>query len=673
MNQKDLLTEVLRHKDNAVLRQTALQKRYAEAWGYYRGELPEVMQPGDIAARKVMWEAYETLHPSLVAIFTDDQKSPVAFQSDAFSENKLATAVTRAIHASALAVVDWDAKIYLALKEVLITGNQAALVGYDSKVYETDTQTFDKAPAQQAIIAERVLEKAGYNVESELTFEDVDGVPVVSGTMRGRREIKFPVINLIPFKDFYLHDKATSPENAIYCGYSEEITNAEAVKRGYRKTVVDKAMLQDTNAGRSMDTSMLVTGNLNAQGGEHAGAMEAGGPNSLITVFHHFWRGCYNTNDEKLWYVVTTGTEYLTHEEVAYCPLIWGAMSPVPNSAYGESLFDFCKSTQDGTTRARRAIQRSADFAAYPETEVVESMMTKKAVEALNDHTAPGRVYPVREAGAVRRIAAADVPQAMQILSNELSQDVERVKQGSANQSVAMEKTQQSGTAIALTQAKEEVNENAIAKAFAETFIKPAYRIFLMVQQEINNVFELDGDKIPFKILRDDIGLKVNVKSAGDRAQSAANVLNAYTAAVATGTLPANFQESNVYAIYADYLRAVTYSEDVDRYITPPSAMPKPSELQQKLKALMTACQLRHAIATTKLAETKVQSETADIQKTLNDAAKTLAEIEQIAGEMDIDKLRLIMEANKQDREALKDVKELTNDTNDQTAENQQA
>jgi len=662
------MKEVLRHKDNAVTRQDALAARYAEAWGYYRGTLPAVMQPGDVAARKVMWESYETLHPSLVAIFTDDQKAPVAFQADAGGENKLAHAVTKAIHATALGTMDWDLKIYLALKETLITGNQAALVGYDSKVYTTDTQTFDQAPAEQAIIAERVLGKAGYNVVSELIFEDSQAGPVVSGTMSGHREIKFPVINLIAFKDFYLHDKAVSPENAIYCGYSEEITIAEGNKRGYKASVIDKAMAQDTNMGRGLDTSMLVADNLNAEGMEHGGATVAGGPNSLITVFHHFWRGCYNGKEEKLWYVITTATEYVSHEAVAYCPLVWGAMSPVPNSAYGESLFDFCKSTQEGTTRARRALQRSADFAAYPETEVVESMMTKKAVEALNDHTAPGRVYPVREAGAVRRIAAADVPQAMQILSNELSQDVERVKQGSANQALAMEKTQQSGTAIALTQAKEEINENAIAKSFAETFIKPAYRVFLMVQQDINNVFELDGDKIPFKFLRDDIGIKADVKSAGDRAQSAANVLNAYTAGAQAGTLPANFQAENVYAIYADYLRAVTHDEDIDRYLTPPSEMPKPSPLQQKLQAVMMACQLRHAIATTKLAETKVQSETADIQKTLNDAAKTLADIEKVAADIDIDKLRLILEANQQERETLKDVKELTDPANEPDA-----
>lgn len=659
MNEQDLYTVVTNHKAAAIERQDQLADRFTKAWGFYRGELPEVMAPGDVAARKVMWESFESLHPSLVAIFTDDQKAPVAFSQDGFGENKVAQAITRAVHAQALAIADWDLKIYLALKETLITGNQAALIGYDTKLYKTEVIKFDNEPAQKAILAERMITRINYEVKDTLVFTTIDGEEFISGEIWGEREVKYPVISLIPLKDFYLHPKANNPQEAIYSGYSEEITNAEGLRRGYKKKAVKKALSVDTNSGRSLDTSMLVVGDMNDTASPGVDTDPIDDLNNIITVFHHFWRGCYNDQEEKLYHVITTNSEYISHEVVDYVPLVWGAMAAVPGSAYGESLYDYCWSVQEGATRARRAMQRTADFAAYPDMEVDTTRMSDKAVKQLNDQTKPGKIYPVRQIGAINRLPSPDMPHAAQLLSNELTEDAKRVIQGSASQARAMEKTNQSGTAIALVQAKDEVNENSIAKIFAETFIKPAYRIFLLLQKEIGNHFEVDGDRVPFALIRDDIGLKVDVKSAGDRAQAAANVLNAYTAAAQAGTLPANFTEQNVYAIYADYLRAVTHGEDVDRYITPPSEMPKPSEAQQKLQAVIAACQLRHAIAVTKLAEVKVQTETAGTQKTLNDAAVSLAQVEQILAGIDIDKLKLVLEANKDDRAALKDVKEL--------------
>ncbi|GDX06350.1 hypothetical protein [Buttiauxella sp. A111] len=668
MNKQELYTEVMRHKDAAVTRQTELADRYAKAWGFYRGELPEILAPGDVAARQVMMESFESVHPSLVAIFTDDQKAPVAFTKDAKSENKLASAVTRAVHAMALGIADWEIKIYLALKEVLISGNQAGLVGYDEKVTKSEKYTYDVAPAQQVLTDQKMLETAGYSIESSLKFEDGEDGPTATGWQQGVHTFKFPVIDLIPFKDFFLSPRAVCPQTANYCAYAEELTNAAAIKRGYKRETVVNANDVDTNNGRSLDTSMLVTGNLNAQATEEMAVCASEELNNIITVFHHYWRGCYNSADEKLYHVVTTDSAYVMHEEVPYCPLIWGAMSVVPNSAHGESLYDRTKSAQENTTRARRSIQRSADFAAYPDVEIVDSMLTPQAKAALNDRTQPGKVYLTKQKGSINRLPTPDVPQAMQILAGEFQNDVEAARLGSAGQSAAeaAQKVQQSGVAIALTQAKDEINENSIAKVFAETFVKPAYRIFLLVAQEIGSVLDIEGQSIPFKVLRDDIGLKVDIKSAGDRANAALNVLQCYQSAAQTGTLPANFTEENKYTIFADYLRAVTNGEDVSRYITPPSEMPKPSEQQQKLQAVMALCQLRHAIATTKLAEAKVQDSTADTQKKLNEAAKVLAEIEEIMEGIDLDKLKLVADIDATNKAQTLEAAKVIEDNNDE-------
>lgn len=653
MNTHDLFTEMTRQLDAAKERQDELQDRYTKAWGFYRGELPEVLAPGDIAARRVMWEAFESLYPSLVAIFTDSQKAPVNLDSDAFKNSKIAMAVTRAIHASMLKVDDYYRKTMLAIKEILITGNQCALVGYDSKVYESDKHSFDESPASELLATQKVLEMTGYNIESRLEFGGTEDNPTVTGWIQGRREVKFPVINLIAFKDFWLHPKATDTAGARWCAYAEEISVAEAKKRKYNAKAAEQAQDVDTNNGRSMDTALVVVGDMNAQGNQYDSKSVLSNDNDMITVFHHFWRGCYNSTTEKLYHVITTSTQYLSHKEISYCPLVWGGMAIVPGSAYSESLYDYCKSTQESSTRARRAIQRSADFAAYPDMAVIDSLLTPGAKAALNDQSQPGKVYVVKQAGAISRIPTNDVPQAMQLLNQEIDKDVESVKQGSAGQAQALEKNgNASGTAIALTQNKQEMNENQIAKCIAETWVKPMTRIMLLVLQEMNSQVEIEGVQVPFKAIRNDIGLSIDVETEYDRAQAATNVMNAYTTLVQLQRLPANIQGDDEYHIVADYFRAATGQEDVSRYITPPEDMPKPSPLQEKVQAVVAACQLRATIAQTQLAESKVNDMSADTQKKWNEAAKSLADIKVALGELDIDKIRVVLEAQKQQSDA---------------------
>jgi hypothetical protein len=648
-----LFSEIQRHHDAAVERQDELNTRYTNAWGFYRGELPEIKQPGDLPARKVMWVAFESIYPSLVALFTDAQKSPVIFDSDGPQNSKIAIAVTKAIHTAALKIDGFYRTIMEAVKELLIIGNQVALVGYDSRQYESDKHTFTDAPVQELADITNALMMDGYQIDKDLTFDTDD--KTVSGWIQGKREVRFPVIKLIPFKDFYLHPKATDIQGALYCAYSEEITVAEGIERKYPEKILLKGERVDTNTGRSMDTAMMVTGNMNAEGEQFDTRSTVSNYNNLVTIYHHYWKGAYNSKKLALHHVTATSTEIISVETVDYCPLVLGGMSIVPGSAWSESIYDYCKSSQISTTRARRAIQRTADNAAYPELEVQDDLLKADTKANLNKR-GPGMIYRVKAAGAIQKIQASDVSNAMKILNDELNQDAETVVQGSAGQAQTLEENgQASGVAVALTQDKQELNESQIAKCIAETFLKPIYRILLLVMQEIGNTVPVEGIDLPFKALRADLGLSIDVETPYDRANAAANVKQAYETAAQLGTLPANVQGDNSYNIYADYFKAATGQEDVSRYITPPDQMPQPSPLEQKIHAVIAACQLRATIAQTQLAEAKVNDMTADTQNKLNEAAKTLADLKKVLsdieiarGELEIDRMRLALEAEQQ-------------------------
>ncbi|MBK0633369.1 hypothetical protein GZZ44_10460 [Klebsiella aerogenes] len=651
--QAELFNEIERQYAAAKERQDELSERYNHAWGFYRGELPEIKQPGDLPARKVMWVAFESIYPSLVGLFTDAQKSPVIFDSDTPQNSKLSLAVTKAIHTTALKVDGFYRTIMEAVKELLITGNQVGLVGYDSRTYESDKYSFKDAPVQELAQQANILMMTGYNIDHDLEFNDDE--KTVTGWIQGKREVKYPIIRLVSFKDFYLHPKATDIQNALYCAYSEEITVAKGIERGYSEAVLIKGQRIDTNAGRGLDTAMMVAGNMNAEGEMTGTVSSVSEYNDLITVYHHYWRGCYNSKTEKLHHIIATSREIISVEVVEYCPLVLGGMSIIPGSAWSESLYDYCKASQISTTRARRAIQRTADNAAYPELEVQDDMLKPDTKANLNKR-GPGMIYRVKAPNAVQKLPVQDVSNAMKVLNDELNTDAEAVVQGSAGQAQALEENgQASGVAVALTQDKQELNESQIAKCIAETFLKPIYRILLLVCQEMGNTVPLDGVDIPFKAIRADLGLTIDVETPYDRANAAANVKQAYETAAQLGTLPANIQGDNAYNIYADYFRAATGQEDVSRYITPPDQMPQPSPLEQKIHAVIAACQLRATIAQTQLAEAKVHDMTADTQVKFNSAAKTLAELQKVLadidiskGELDIDRMRLALDAEKQ-------------------------
>ena len=648
MNEKELFTEMQDNLQAANQIQTTLSDRYTAAYETYRGNLPLVKKEGDLPASRVMWQAFESIYPSLLKVFTDSKRSPVKFDSDAPQNSKLATAMTKAVHAAAMGVNDVY-KIYMtAIKEILITGNQVAIVGYDTRTRETEKFTFDAAPLAQLVAQTAILTKAGYSIEQDVTIED--DAQTATGWIQGKHVFKFPVISLVAFKNFYLHPNATDVETSRYTAYTEEITIAEGVERGYSESKLLKADNDVLISKAGLEKQLFVVNDMTTKlSGADSILSEH---NNVITIQHHYWRGCYQSKKPKLYYVVTTDAEVLEVKELDYCPLVLGAMSIVTDSAWSESLYDICNASQVSKTRAMRAIQRTADGAAYGEYQYVSQNMQPDGKKAFNDR-GPGGAYAVKAPNTISRLPVNDVSNAMQLLNNEISQDAQATIQGSAGQAQALEENSNaSGTAIALTQDKQELNENQIANCIAETFIKPMYKILLLVLQEMGNTVEIDGDHIPLKLLRSDLGMSIDVEDAYSAAKAATNVKQAYENAVQFGTLPKNFTPENAYNIYADYFRVATGQEDVSRYITAPDKMPQPSKEEQLVNAVLTVAKVRGEIAATQLAEAKVEDMKADAQKKWNDAAYDLAKIKEIFEKLDIEKVKVALEAEQQKNDA---------------------
>lgn len=649
MKKQDLLKVVQEQMNAAQEIHDTISSRYTLAYETYRGQFPLKSDENDISPSRVMWKSFESIYPTLVALFTSNQRSPVKFDSDRMTNSKLATAITRAVHGSALKIDGYYRLMMEAIKEILITGNQAARVGYEEKTYESEKVTFTDAPIVQIAAHADVLMKTGYNLNHELDIDENNRT--ATGWIQGTRTIKYPVINLVDFKNFFLHPKAIDTASSPYVGYSEELTVAEAIAAGLPESKLMNAG-KDTLKDSAGQSKQLVVMN-NMSGDIDAPDADYSDYNRTVTLYHHYWRGAYKGKQQKLWYVITSDTEILSVQEVDYCPLVLGGMSVVSGSGWAESLYDMTVNEQVNKTRALRAIQRSADGAAYGEyTYMPNSMEPEGEATFLNDR-GPGAAYAVRSANAVTKLGGNDVPNAMQILNEEINEDVEATIQGSAGQAQALEENSNaSGTAIALTQDKQELNENQIAATIAETFIKPMYKILLLVLQEMGEVLEHDGVQLPFKAIRADLGLSISIESPYDRVRAATNAKQAYEQAAQLGTAPKNFQPQNVYNIYANYLRAVTGEEDVSEIITPPEDMPQPSRLEQIIAKFITVSKVRSEISATQLAEAKVKDMQADVAKKLNDALYDLAKIEEIKANVKISMVETMLKAQELEQNA---------------------
>lgn len=641
MNKNDLLAELQQQFQSAKTFKEAVSTRYTLSYKAYRGEIPEKKIEGDIAASRVMWESFESIYPTVLALFTDNDRSPVSFDSDTMTSGKLAAAVTKAVHTAAMKVNNSKLLYMAAIKEILITGNQVARVGYEEKKLETSRQEFDSSPASDLVVKTAVIMKAGWNVDQDIAVNDDH---TVTGWIRGVRTVKYPVLNLIDFKDFYLHPKATNIDDAAYSAYCEDITVADALARGYPESKVMSGQRAYADDAAGTSKQLIVVGSMSET--VDAPDMSFSEYNREITITHHYWRGCFKGKAPKLWHVVTTETEILLQEEVEVNPMVLGGMSIVSGSAWSESLYDMCITAQTNKTRALRAIQRTADGVAYGEYEYVKQEMDKEGLQTFVANRGAGAAYAVRKIGAINKLPVSDVPRAMQLLNQEIDQQAQAAVQGSAGQAQALEQNPQaSGAAIALTQDKQELNENQIAETIAETLVIPLYRKMLLVLQEMGNTIEHEGQQIPLKLVRADLGLSADIKSAYDAAKAATNVKAAYEQAAQLGTLPKNFQPENVYNIYADYLRVATGQEDVSQYITAPDDMPKPGKLEQMLAALITIAKTRGLISATELAEAKVQDMRADGQKKYNDALYDLAKIAETMAGIDLNKVDLLLKA----------------------------
>lgn len=647
MTEADLFNEVWQCKKDAEAVRGELAKRYASAWGMYRGTLPDVMQTGDLPASKVMWQAFESVYPSLVALFTDSKKAPVAFDSDSPTSGKIAAAVTKAVHTSAMKVND-SYKLYMsAIKEILVTGNQAALVGFDETTQETDKYRFRDAPVQELQQLFQALTQAGYSIDHDISVDEK--AQTFTGWMTGYHTYKFPVISLIDFKNFLVHPEALDIPTSPYTGYSEDLTVSEGLERGLPREKLLKA--DDVSVAHSGDDALgkqlMVAGTAGTP--LHGTDSTISPLNNRVTIWHHYWRGCYQDEKRHLWHVITNDTEIMSVEKVDYCPIVLGGMSIVPGSLWSESLYDYCGNAQIAKTRAMRAIQRTADGAAYGEYVYDKGLLSPAGMAAFSNR-GPGAAYEAKANanGAIVKLRVNDVSNAMQILNQEISEEADRTIQGSAGQAQALEENANaSGTAIALTQDKQELNENQIAKCIAETFVKPLYKILLLVLQEIGGAVDIEGIQVPYNVLNAAMGLSIDVETAYDRAKAAANVLNAYNTGAQLGTLPENITDDNKYNIHADFFRVATGQEDVSRWITPPDQMPQPSKPAQMLHAFMAVAGVRQHIAQTRLAEAKLEDKKAETQKRWNDALLDLAKIKEALEGIDIEKVRLALEAQK--------------------------
>lgn len=349
-------------------------------------------------------------------------------------------------------------------------------------------------------------------------------------------------------------------------------------------------------------------------------------------VYEHYWRGVYRGSVPKLWRVFTTKTELLEEPtEVDEIPFVSARVMEIPNSFYGQGIYDTARYIQDDKTRQVRMNTYIAENASYGRYWGVRDSFDNDSLQDMR----PGGVVTVEDPNAIGLFPTADVSQAMKLLMDNTEKEYQSQLRSAGNIGEALEKFgETSGVTTSLIINKSEQGIRSKASTFAETGLIPVYKKFYRLLQSIKHPIDAIAPGVTLADYPKNLGMIFDVSTLTDKQQNAQNVLQAFQMQqqLNGGQLPSWISAENQYNALSQYVRAGTGNGDVSSFITDPKTM-KPSKAQQYMEAV----KYEAAITSTKASAAAVELENA---KALSETHKNDAQAALYASEMAANKAK---------------------------------
>lgn len=580
-------------------------QRYGEAWRYYRGMEPKDANETGVEPVQIVREIVENNFQVFKTLFNDSTSSVVNVRSNNL-KSTVAEAISQELNTVAMNLNQVSRKYEGWMKETLLTGNGHMKVYLQEQILDEREERFEAKTQEYLDAITEHYKNRGFNeVEIKITKEYTKrstkserdegskyglAVPksykLFDGSISALSRETKPTVDFIPFEQLYISPLAQfSLDETPYMCHSYTLPITDGLRMGWNEDTMKQGDSYYETDPNYATTGLIVGQQYNPFNVDGAGITPTA-ESDYFQVFEHYWRGVYRGKYAKLWKVYTTKTELLQEpEEIDEIPFVSARVMEIPNSFYGEGIYDTTRVIQDSMTRNIRMLTYTAQNSAYGRYWAVKDSYDK---DSLLDNRAGG-IIEVDNPNAIGLFQTADISQAMKLLIDGTNERYQNQLKGAGELTDdAAKMAETSGIAVSMLIDKSEQGIKSRASTFAETGIIPLYRKLYRLLQKIEHPIQsLQDMGYTMNDFPKNIGLSFDVSTLTDKQQDAQNILTAFQMVqqLNGGQLPNWINAENQYNATASYVRAGTGNDDVSSYLTDPKTI-KPSKAQQYAEAV---------------------------------------------------------------------------------------
>lgn len=646
---------------------------WQKAWEYYRCIEAKNKGATDAYVEPVLREVVDSIKPSMLAVFCENQSQAVAFKPQSkFVTSEVADAVNKGINDIFLRENNGYKQMSDAILEALVTGDAYG------KVYVCDEDFTDTVNIENWMPIEilmMLLEE----------YPDTDIEQFEQRTKKGVKEFKtdgeaelLKVItkvkgDYIPFGEVYVDPIATNIDEARYLCHRTIHTKGELFDRfgidaksaksthDSDKTdveaMINKIESADTLTGiNESNTSNLKLETLKAHSSKEDYYTSSIDPMEVSVYLYEHWiySSLLDKDGKTCFYQVysvdSEGNSILEINEVdsGKHPFVKGEVMSLPDSLWGISLYSLCKKDQDVLTRLNSQIMRNGDFANYRRYTALKGQYDQKS---LIDNR-PGGVVEVNSLGAVDIFPYHQLPPAVNDLYNKISENVNQIKGNALSPELGSNLNNVAASTVAMAVDNMEMQDKTFSKAFALSYVKPMFeKMYKLIKSE--NIALEDGDSV---VNGDSLPSRaefvIDVNTPNDNARIAGQHMNMLNA---INSLPEDMRSEftsveHIYNMMSDVYSAM--GVEPSKYIPDPADKPEPTPEDQAISEAVKKGQLE-------IQQIQLNKERAEVRKLGADVVKTEVETMKLLQDVDRDKEKNAIDAIKHDGEQALDGRQL--------------
>ena len=452
----------------------------------------------------VVRRALEAVKPSLMNIFTENEKRAVQFRPLTRSSLPIDMVASGAGINIASLIDDYINKVFInengcydlldrALTEALVTGDVFLKYFVEEERIE-EKFNLEKAPEDtlSAILAEYKdtdMEK----VEASLKRRQ----GLISGSFKALRIEKNIKIEFVPFADIYVTGQYEDIRDARYICQRMSKTVGEMMEMGFPFEKLETASTFRSNSSSGdLSTQKLV--NFGTFGDDDFDASASMDPlERSIHVYEHYLYSSQvdkKVKKVKLYRVLSTDIEILDVEEATHIPFVHGCMERIPGSFWGVSLYDKFAPSQDMLSHLMRSVEYNAAAQTYGRYVAVEGMYNRESL--LNNR--PGSVIEVKKEFGPQAISwfpDKPLPPTVEGLIAKITDSY----RSDITSSVGIDVTGSniSATAAAITANSADMKDKVIARTLAYTLFRPLFEgIYNIIVSENLHIGEIPNPQV---------------------------------------------------------------------------------------------------------------------------------------------------------------------------------